>query len=243
MALELGNFKLSPNEKESFYSGLVFADIGRFCFDKKIKAKSDEKKFISKMAKYVKTSEDKWYIIGSYLHEFQDKKVKKLFKNIFKSHISNYVSYLSMCGVLEFYFLNKNKEYIYNKNIEDFNLDKIFKYLKVLEHVGLLKKLEERFSIKLDNKIFEIYSNIRKIELNPNCRLLIEAYKDFYFMVTKKEIDEQAVAIVWACVALTYFILKENKDFNEIFSRADLEIKILCSQCTGFIKRKIYFGV
>ena len=42
-ALELGNFKLSVSEKDAFYSGLVFSDIGKFVFDRKIKIKSDEK--------------------------------------------------------------------------------------------------------------------------------------------------------------------------------------------------------
>ena len=243
MALKLGNFRLSFDEKESFYSGLIFADIGRFCFDKKIKVKSDEKKFISKMAKYAKTSEDKWYVTGSYLHEFQDQKVKKLFKNIFKIPTNNYISYIFRCGILEFYFLNKNQEYIYNKNIEDFNLDKIFKYLRVLEHISLLKKIEEKFSSKLDSKILKIYSNIRKIELNPNYKLLIKTYKDFDFMITKEEIDEHAGAIVWSCAAVIYFILSKNKDFSKIFSKADLEIKTFCNQCVEFIKRKIYFGL
>lgn len=244
MALELGNFKLSFDEKNSFYSGLVFADIGRFCFDKKVKVKSDEKKFIDKMAKYVNNSEDKWYVIGAYLHEFHDKKVNKFFKNIFKIPTNNYISYIFRCGILDFYFLNKNQEYIYNKNIEDFNLDKIFKYLRVLEHISLLKKIEEKFFSKLDCKIFEIYSNnVKKVELNPNHKLLIKTYKGFDFMVTKEEIDEHAGAIVWSCIAVTYFILSKNKDFSKIFSRAYIETKALCNQCIEFIKRKIYFGL
>ena len=127
--------------------------------------------------------------------------------------------------------------------MEDFNLDKIFKYLRVLEHIDLLKKIEENFFSKLDNKIFKIYSNVRKVELSPNYKLLIKTYKDFDFAVTKEEIDEQAGAVVWSCATITYFILRKNKDFSKIFSKFDLEIKTLCNKCVEFIKRKIYFGL
>ena len=195
------------------------------------------------MAKYVNTSEDKWYVIGACLHEFQYKKVNKFLKNIFKIPANNYISYIFRCGVLEFYFLNKNKEYIYNQNIKKINLEKIFKYLRVLEHIGLLKKIEKKFSSKLDSKIFEIYSNVKKLELNPNHKLLIKTYKDFDFMVTEEKIDEHTGAIIWSCAAVTHFVLSKNKDFNKIFSRAYIEIKALCNQCIEFIKRKIYFGL
>ena len=43
---------LSPSEKNAFLSGMVYADIGRFKFDKQSSVESDSTHFVSEMKKY-----------------------------------------------------------------------------------------------------------------------------------------------------------------------------------------------
>ena len=242
-ALELGNFKLSIPEKNAFYSGLVFSDIGKFSFDKKIKIKSDEKKFIKKMADCAKSSEEKWYVIGSYLHEFQDSKVKKILKNIFKTCTSNYINYILRCGILECYFLNKDREYIYNKNIKCFNLNNIFKYLKFLENSRLIKRLKEKFEGNLKTRICDLYSNIKKINLNLPYALLKKTYKAFDLGVTFKNLDEQAGNLVGACIVATSFVLRKNKNYGNIFLRTQKEVESLCEDSIKIVEKRLHSGI
>ena len=242
-ALELGNFKLSVSEKDAFYSGLVFSDIGKFVFDRKIKIKSDEKNFIKKMANCAKSSEETWYVMGSYLHEFQDSKVKKILKNIFKTCTSNYVNYILRCGILECYFLNKNNEYIYNKNVESFDLDNIFKYLKFLENSSLVKRVKEKFEDNLKTRICDLYSKIKKINLNLPYALLKKTYKTFDLGLTFKNLDEQAGNLVGACVVATSFVLRKNKDYSDIFLRIQKETENLCEDSVKIVERKLRIGI
>ena len=244
ISLELGNFKLSSSERRYFYSGLVYADIGRFVLDRKAKIHSDSKAFIRKMFRFACTEEEKWFCIGAYLHEFQDRKITKFLRNIFKTPTCGYLKYLKRCGILEYYFLNKNRDYIYSDDlIKNFEISSVLTFTDILESNEILQKVVQALEKEVVHVIGNFYYDKKKICIDLPENLFVKAYECYGLDVTSNTLKKQAANLVSASVLLCHFIGNRKFDLNKIAGNIEKEVLKLCKNCIKFIKKKMYFNL
>lgn len=240
--LELGNFNLQINEKTAFYSGLVYADIGRFKLDKISGVESDSEKFMKKLKKHVNIPAEYWFLLGTKIHAFTDKKTKKILKNIFKTHTCGYISYLKRCSILEYFFLKETGAYIHSENLELFNLSSALFNVDFFNINELFRVTKENLESKLKKALSKFYHNINKIELKFPINLLKNAYEELGVSVTEGELKQQEATLIGSAALLSIFATLNNKNLNEkIFLNIKKETEKLCKQGAKFLKREVYF--
>lgn len=240
--LELSQLKLNDDEKEAYYAGLVYADIGRFKLDKKTGVESDSKKFLESLKKNVKSKTERWFLFGVSVHIFTDKKTKRLLKCAFKAPTYGYISYIKRCSILEYYFFKKTNSYIFFEKLDYFSVNSILSNLSFLGTNGLFKETKEFLESKLKKALNNFYVGINKINLKTPLNLLINTYKDLGTIVSKEELEMQAANLIGACALVCSFATGCNKNLKEIFVNIENIIKILCEQGKSFLKRKAYFN-
>lgn len=241
-SLEIAGIKLAPLERKYFYSGLVYADVGRFLLDKKVKVMSDSKKFIKKMAQFARTREEKWFCIGAFLHEFQDRRTNNLLRRIFKAPSCGYLSYLKRCGVVEYYFLGRNGEYIFTEDLEIFRLCSAVPCAEFLDSNELLRKLVFRLEKEIMRVVDVFYSCYSKVNLNLPDNILKKAYKYYGFNATSYFLKEQSVNTVITSVLLCYFVQNKKNTIGTIPKNIERETLRFGKECAKFLKRKLYFS-
>lgn len=240
--LELGNFNLKEDEKTAFYSGIVYADIGRFKLDKIAGVESDSEKFIEELKKHVNTKFDHWFLLGAKIHVFTDKKTKKILKNIFKTHTFGYISYLKRCSILEHYFLKETGAYVYSEDLEFFNLNSILFGIDFLKVNKLFKTTKENLENKFKEALKEFYSSINKINLELPLNLLKITYKKFNTFVTEVELKQQVASLTGASALLSIFATFNSKNLDKkTYLNIKKETEKLYKKGAKFLKRKIYF--
>lgn len=240
--LELSQLKLNDDEKEAYYAGLVYADIGRFKLDKKTGVESDSKKFLESLKKNVKSKTERWFLFGISVHIFTDKKTKRLLKSIFKVPNYGYISYIRRCSILEYYFFKKTNFYIFFEKLDYFSVNSILSNLNFLDTNSLFKETKEFLETKLKKAINNFYKDTNKINLKLPLKLLIDTYKDLGTIVSKEGLEIQAANLIGACALVCSFATGCNKNLEEIFVNIENRIKILCEQGKSFLKRKAYFN-
>ena len=241
--LELSHLNLDDDAREAFYSGLIYADIGKFNLDKKTKVESDSKKFLEKLKKRAKSKSEEWFLIGVSVHIFTDKKMKNLLKNIFKTPTCGYISYLKRCSILEYYFLKKTKSYIFCENLNCFNIGSMLFNIDFLNTHKLFKETKDFLERKLKKVIDNFYIDIEKINLKLPVGILINTYNDLGVFLSEKEFEVQAANLIGASVLSCAFIASHNNSNNlgKISSSIEKGIKKLCKQGVSFLRRKVCF--
>lgn len=222
--------KLSQSEKEAFLAGVVYADIGRFKFDKEItidketgektekSIDSDSDEFAKKIKELAKTKEEKWFAAGFEVHVLQDKKTKSFLKEIFEKDYSSYSEYMSQCGALDMYF-SKKSGILYNEFLNKFNFDQIAKddNFDALT-VGVPKSIVKY----LTKKIIKKYSDYpQKNELVMYEDLIKRTYKSLGYDVDLEDIYEQAGNLLGSFIVIAHVM--GNKE--EISEKTALKIE------------------
>ncbi len=234
------DISLSKNQKKAFLSGIVYADIGRFKFDKEIEIDSDSGQFIAEMKKHIYNSEEEWFAIGCEIHRLQDTKVGDVLKDIFenKENIC-YKEYVTQCALLDCYFLKKTNEYIHSYHIETLNFDQIKENLDKLNTIplDLLNYMNLDKNIALD-MLSVFYNSVeKKYHLNLYNNLLKKTYKELGLNLDDKSINEQAGNIVGSFAILTFFFKHhEILDKTEFISKTELACNKLVKECTNYLK-------
>ena len=241
--LELSHLNLDDDARKAFYSGLIYADIGKFNLDKKTKVESDSKKFLEKLKKHAKTKLEEWFLIGISVHIFTDKKMKNLLKNIFKSPTCGYISYLKRCSILEYYFLKKTKSYVFFFILNYFNIGSMLFNIDFLNTHKLFKETKDFLENRLKKVIDDFYINIDKINLKLPVSILTNTYNDLGIFLSEKALKTQAANLIGASVLSCAFMVShnDNKNSEKISKSIEREIKKLCKQGVSFLKRKVYF--
>lgn len=208
--IEQSGISLSEDEKNAFLSGAVYADIGRFKFDKETGVDSDSYKFAKEMKKYAKTSEEKWFVRGFEIHTFQDKETGRFLKKVFGCEKYSYLEYIMNCSLLDRYFLRKTGCYISNDFLHKFNFEQV--------SCGIdMKKLGESLGIP-ENKIGDFVKNIltNYSTLHDKSKLVIyedlikKTYASFGFEITSDDIYQQAANILGASIVGSSIVEKKE---------------------------------
>lgn len=241
---QLTDKKLTENEKVAFLSGEVYADNGRFYFDKKTGITSDSDKFAEEMSKFAKTSEEKWFVLGFKVHILQDKETGKFLNKIFGCKSSSYKEYLKRCALIDSYFLQKSKLCIFNdslnKSLSNFNLnqitaefnsDEICKMLgipenKLLDFINLQLKQYLKFG---DNYFLVLYDDLIK-----------KTYESFGFKVELNDLQEQANNIVVASAVLATIAIGKIKPNDKLGSFIENEAEKLSNLCASYLIKNLH---
>ena len=221
---------LPEQEKTAFLSGLVYADIGRFKFDRELGIESDSDKFVNEMEKHIENDEEKWFVNGFKVHNFQDEKTGEFFKSIFTPEQLNY--YLN-CSFLEYYFMSKNSSFIFDNFLDKFNLEQVNKEISIKKLSQIAKIPQDKMPeyIKLIPLIFKNhYNEISKNQLKLYDNILIKTYDALGLKVTKEDIQEQASNILGIFI-ISSNLCKEQKISEHLITKIDTQTEKLTSLC------------
>ncbi len=228
--------ELSKEEQNAFLSGLVYADIGRFKFDKQIYEKckkrivSDEEIFAAKLAECAKTPEEMWFARGFAMHAFQDQKVQKFLEDILNKKVENYPAYVMNCGFLDYYFCVQENSFIYDDLLTKFNSDEI------TANLGSFGKTIGIISTKIATSILNnYYSSITKEPLVLYDQLIKQAYLSLGLNVTAEELREQSANIIGAFVILSALNSKRSIS-KELASKIELKTQELVEECSSYLE-------
>lgn len=220
---------LSQNEKISFLSGIVYADIGRFSFDK-VTIHSDSKEFVKELIKYAKTDEELWFINGIKMHIIQDQESLNFLENIFESKCKNYQDYIAKCSFLEFYFKNKNKSFIYNKYLDKFNFNEVTNNVNTDILCSLFNLSKNKIENHITYIIKQYHNNINKDNLILYTDLIKSAYNSLNINLNNNAIYTQAGNIIGTFIISS--AISEKKEITEKISQNILnECNKLTDKC------------
>lgn len=237
---------LSQSEKEAFLAGIVYADIGRFKFDKEItidkkagentgkSIDSDSDEFAKEIKKLAKTNEEKWFARGFEVHVLQDKKTKSFLKEIFEKDYSSYSGYMSQCGALDMYF-SKKSGILYNEFLNKFNFDQIAKDDNFDALTGGVPKSIVKY---LTKKIIKKYSDYpQKNELVMCEDLIKRTYKSLGYDVDLEDIYEQAGNLLGSFIVIAH-VMGNKEEISEktalkIEEQSEKLANLCLSECIG----------
>lgn len=228
--------ELSKEEISALLSGLVYADIGRFKFDKQIYEKrkeridSDDKIFAAKLAECAKTSAEMWFARGFAMHAFQDQKAQEFLENILNKKIENYPTYVMDCSFLDHYFCAQENSFIYSNFLDKFNSDEI------AANIGNLGKIIGIASTKIATLILDnYYSSIKKESLILYDELIKQAYLSLGLNTTAEELREQSANIIGVFVILSSLNSKRSIP-EELANKIESSTKELITKCLSYLK-------
>ena len=227
--LEESKLSLSESEKKAFLSGMVYADIGKFKFDKEIKIDSDSNEFIEEMKKHTKTSEEEWFVKGFEMHVLQDEKTVEALKHISEGMGKeiDYEMYIRLCGILDDYFLKKSGSFIFNDSLDKINIVQISDTMESVLGKSFSYIKDSKNKIKVVNNILVAIMNgyysdfITKNSLITYDGLIKETYNALGLEVSLDDIQEQTANVVGSDVFLS--LLLKNVKASEDDMRESLE--------------------
>ena len=228
------NISLSENERSAFLSGMVYADIGRFIFDKKIGIASDSTTFAEEMKKYTTTNEEKWFVRGIEMHILQDQQTNDFLAHIFGKNNNGYLNYITECSLLDCYFLRNNKSYIYNEFLDKFNYEQVTSELDTASIARSLGIPDNQIFPMCKSIISSFYMQINKCNLITYNELIVKTYHSLGLKITQKDVQEQEANIVGASI-IACFIASKQQLPDKLFIKIDAECKKVINLCTNAI--------
>ncbi len=227
--------KPSKNEEDAFLSGMVYADIGRFKFDKETGVDSDSDKFVNEMEKLAQTNEEKWFAYGFRVHVFQDNETKKFLNDVLGRDYSSYSEYMMNCGILDSYF-SKKSGILYNEFLNRFN----FKQITSGWDIGDLSKIAgapeneiESFAMRTIKK----YSDYpQKNNLFVFDDLMQRTYKSLGFEISLDDIHEQAGNLLGVFIIVPAVVGSKCEISEELSSKIEEKSNNLADLCISNCK-------
>lgn len=210
--LEQSDKMLSESVKNAFLSGLVYADIGRFKFDKETGIDSDSDKFVQEMKKFAKTPEEKWFVRGFEVHVLQDNKTGRFLIEILGRKSPSYFEYIMDCSILDSYFMNKNGG-LYNEFLNRFNFEQVSSDVHMTNLSKVVNISEDKIKdfVMLELSKYSACPNKHSLVIYDD--LIQKTYRSFGFEISIDEINEQAANIVGAFVVTS--TVARKKEFPE----------------------------
>lgn len=240
--------KLSEDEEDAFLSGMVYADIGRFKFDKETKIDSDSCNFVEKMKKFVKTTEERWFTLGMEMHIIQDAETSKFLRETLEHECTSYYEYIVACCTLDSYF-SKKSGILYNEFLDKFNFNQVISEFDIKNLNKIIGFSEDKIK---SLEVFEIYvkSILEKYsDYHQKNNLLIyddliqKTYKSLGFEISQDEIHEQAGNILGAFI-ITLAVFDNKVAISEdlaskIEEKSDILTDLCISKCKLDMKKSL----
>lgn len=239
--IEKSDLSLSESEKKAFLSGIVYADIGRFKFDKETGIDSDSDKFAEEMEKLAKTPEEKWFAYGFKVHVFQDKETKRFLTDVLCHEYSSSSEYMNDCGTLDAYFSEKSG-IICNDFLDKFNFRQIINGLNI-ENLDKLSSAPESV-IKDFTTIFtmviteRISNSTNKNNLVIYDELIKSTYESLGFEINLDDIHEQAGNLLGTFIIISSIIDDGTEELSSTIEEKSDNLAELCISNFKFLKEK-----
>lgn len=232
--------KLSKSEENAFLSGVVYADVGRFKFDKETGIDSDSYEFVNAMKKFAKTDEEKWFVRGFEAHVLQDNKTGKTLKNIFGANDRR--AYVFKCSGLDKYCGKQLGGIIlYSECLSKFNFDEV---AGVLEESGFkVADFSRKYYIPpmIAKIVVKIFLKLRcwlcsKEYLTTYENLIQKTYKSLKFEVSIDDINMQIGNLLGTFMIASY--LDKSNMSEELVSKIEHEFEELTCLCVSKLESK-----
>lgn len=224
--------KLEEDEEKAFLSGMVYADIGRFKFDKEVKINSDSEEFVNILEKFAKNDNETWFVKGMKMHIIQDSHTDEIISNIFGKNEEGYIGYIKDCGILEKYFSNVDNSYLYNDHLDKFSLDQVKKGLNIDKMFNKFHVPAGNIDILCKSILNNYYDHLKKDELDSSYNdLIIKAYESLGLDLNNEDINQQEANIVGSCAIISH-VSEVKTDLSEII---ESEIERISDLCLEFI--------
>lgn len=216
---KLSKDSLSEEEIRAFISGSIYANIGRFRFNKECGVKSASYEFQEELMKHAKTSEEKWFARGWDMdgRGWGSEGIDVFLSNIFDkdSESTEYFmrcgsKYFLNCSLLDNYFIRKSGCVVSNEFLDMFNFKQVSAELGMAtlsQGLGVPEDKVEDASRDILNKH---QATSKKYQLVLHGDLIKEAYKSFGLELSLDDIYEQAANVV-AMGALISGFASEDK--------------------------------
>ena len=236
---------ISKESKNAFLSGIVYADIGKFKFDKETGVESDSDKFVSEMKKFAETEEEKWFVRGFEAHIFQDSETKKFLKDILGHEYSSYADYVVDCGTLDSYFVIKSG-ILYNDYLSKFNFEQITDGLDMAEMSKKFNMTEEdlkKSAAYVLGCYLKILGNSGKMKnslvLKKNSLVMYDdlikkTYESLGFEeISLDDIHEQAGNLLGSTIIIPKFVESKVRISMELASKIEQKSEELADLCVS----------
>lgn len=203
------NNVLTEGEKNAFLSGLVYADIGRFKFDRESGINSDSYEFVQRMEKFAQTPEEQWFVRGFDVHVLQDSQTGRFLTEILGRKSSSYSEYIMDCSLLDSYFTKKNGG-LHNEFLDRFDFEEIISGLdleSLSKEVDISEDTIKDFAtLALSNS----FTNPNKNTLVLYDKLIKDTYQSFGVEISLDQIHKQAANVVGTFIVSSFFIEKNE---------------------------------
>ncbi len=225
---------LSEDEMRAFLSGLVYADIGRFRFDKESGVESDSEEFAKILLQNAETSVEKWFAIGVFIHVLQDSQTGAFLSAVFEE-TSGYPRYIMNCSLLDNYFIKKVGSGISNEFLDRFNFEQVSAGMDMKSLSQMLGVPEDKIKPAVINILSKHTANFAATyKLFLPIRLIKMAYQSVNLELSEDDIREQAANAVGSCIITAAFA-----DKSDIPEERVLKIEAKSSELVGLCKSKL----
>ncbi len=224
---------ISEESKSAFLSGIVYADIGKFKFDKEAGVESDSDKFVSEMKKFAETEEEKWFVRGFEAHIFQDSETKKFLKDILGHEYSSYVVYVIDCGTLDSYFVKKSGV-LHNDYLSKFNFGQITDGLDMADLSKKFNMTEEGLKKYATDVLSQYSEGLRKNNLIICDDLIKKTYESLGFeTISLNDIHEQAGNLLGSTIIIPAFVGSKVQISDGLASKIEQKSEELADLCVS----------
>lgn len=207
--IESYNNVLTESEKNAFLSGLVYADIGRFKFDKESGIASDSYEFVQRMKKFAQTPEEQWFVRGFDVHVLQDNQTGRFLTEILGRKSSSYFEYITECSLLDSYFTKKNGG-LHNEFLDSFDFEQVISGLdlKTLSKEVDIPEDTVKDFVMLALSDYSTYPSKNALVMYDN--LIKDTYQSFGVEISLDQIHKQAANVVGAFIVSSILIEKNE---------------------------------
>lgn len=220
---------LLESEKHAFLSGLVYADIGRFKFDRETGIDSDSDNFVTEMKKFAVTPEEQWFARGFEAHVLQDNETGKFLTEVLGHKSSGYSGYIMDCSLIDSYFSKKNG-ILYNDFLDKFSFDQITMGWNVKDLSKTVNVPEHKIKDFIMIVLSKYSSCENKNTLTLYDDLIKKTYQSLGFEISLDDIHQQAANLVGVFI-VTSIVAGQKEIPEELASRIEEKSEELAEFC------------
>lgn len=224
---------LSEDEMKAFLSGLVYADIGKFRFDKECGVESDSEEFAKILWQHVETSIEKWFVVGVWMHVLQDAQTGAFLSAVF-GETPGYLRYIMNCSLVDNYFIKRAGCEVSNDFLDRFNFEQVSAEVNMKSLSQMLGAPKDKIKSAVSNILNKHTDNFATMyNLLLPIRLIKTAYQSVNLELSEDDIREQAANTVGSCIVTAAFFSGKSEIPEGSVSKIEVKGDDLVKLCAS----------